>query len=256
MSATTASTRPTWRIPRPPLEDWLFITLCGWVATMLGVVAIGNLIDHWAWLASRFGQEVNDITVTYSIWSVIAGIALWFVGFLGGYYVHNYLPAFVANGQTRRDAAIGTLVFTSILSGTVTVLVIVGYVWERIVYSIAGWSRGTPNDDLLATSFDDYGRLLVANLLALVLWVTGGALIGSSFYRGNTRGAIGVAIALIAMSLVGGNDGLGGQATIFTRQFDVEPSLPLTITTTITCMLAMAAITWWWNLRELPLRNK
>lgn len=249
-------TRQTWRIPRLPLENWLFITFWGWVSMLVAVVVIGLFIDNWSWIVSLGGGEVNDINVTYSIWSVMAGIAIWFIGFLGGYYVHNYLPAFVANGRTRRDSAIEAAIFGGVLSAVTAVLITIGYLWERMVYAIAGWSRGTPDETMLFSSFDDYGRILVSDLLAMAVWAAGGAMIGSCFYRSNLRGAAGVAIALIVVSLVGGNNGLGTPATIFSRQLDIDPSLPLTTVTSIAMVILMAAITWWWNLKRLPLRNK
>lgn len=255
MSALTAGHQPAWRIPRPPLQDWLFITLCGWGALLLGVVLVGNLIDHWSWIASLFGREVTDVSVTYSIWSVMAGIAIWYVGFVGGYYLHNYLPAFVAAGRTRRISAIEAGIFCGVISLVGAVLVTLGYLWERVVYAIAGWSRGTPDETILYFSFNDYGRILITEVLTMTMWIVGGAFIGSAFYRSNFRGAIAIAIALIAVNIVGGNSGLGAPTTFFTRQLDLSPGLPLTFVVT-TVSIAVLGVLTWWNVKDVPLRNK
>lgn len=256
MSATTVSPtgRRTWRFPRLPLEDWLFITLCGWGAMLVGVVLVGNLIDHWAWIAELFGRNVNDISVTGSIWGPMSGVAVWFVGFVTGYFLHYYLPAFIANGRTRRDSAIEAAIFSAVLAAVATVLITIGFVYERVVYAIAGWQRGTPGD-LIYDSYNDYGRILLAGITGMLMWAAGGAMIGSSFYRSNERGLISVVIAIAAVSLVGGSNGVAGTSFFIAQQLDLPRNLLVTTLAALVAAGVLTAITWW-NVRTLPLRNK
>jgi hypothetical protein len=248
-----AGTR-TWRVPTLPLQNWLFITVCGWGTMLLAVVLVGNVIDHWAWIVSLFGRSVDDISVTGSIWGPISGVAVWFVGFVAGYYLHYYLPAFVANGRVRRDSAIEAAIFSGVLAGVAAVLITVGFVYERVVYAIAGWQRGTPSD-MVYGHYNDYGPILLATLSGTLMWAAGGAMIGSSFYRSNERGFVAVVIALAAMSLVSGGNGLAGPSIFIARQLDIPHSLLMTVVLSIVATVALAAITWW-NVRTLPLRNK
>ena len=257
MSAITSSSATgtrTWRVPRLPLRDWIFITLCGWGVMLLGVVLVGNLIDHWAWIAGLFGRDVNDISVTSSIWGMMSGVTVWFVGFVTGYYLHYYLPAFIANGRTRRDTAIEAGIFGGVLAAVASVLVTVGFVYERVVYAIAGWQRGTPGDTLYQ-DYDDYGRILLVTIAGLLMWAAGGAMIGSSFYRGNERGLLSVAIAFAAVGLVGGASGLAGPFAFVARQFEVDRNLLVSFVAALMATVVLAGVTWW-NVRKLPLRNK
>lgn len=256
MSALTSSPagHRTWRFPRLPMEDWVFITFCGWGAMLLGVVVVGNLIDHWAWIAGLFGKDVNDIAVTGSIWGPMSGVAVWFVGFVVGYYLHYYLPAFVANGRTRRDSAIEAGIFGGALAATATVLITIGFVYERVVYAIAGWQRGTPGD-VLYHSFNDYGRIFLAGLVAMLMWAAGGAMIGSAFYRGNVRGMVTVVIAIGAVDRAGGIGGVTGPFGFVSDGSGVASNLAQSVIVSLVATVVLAAITWW-NVKSLPLRNK
>ena len=140
------------------------------------------------------------------------------------------------------------------LAATTTVLVTVGFVYERVVYAIAGWQRGTPGNSLYQ-DYDDYGRILLATIAGLLMWAAGGAMVGSSFYRGNERGLLSVAIAFAAVSLVGGVSGMAGPFAFVARQFDVEYNLLVSAVAALIATGVLAAITWW-NVRKLALRNK
>ncbi len=248
------SSRRTWRVPRPALEDWLFIAACAWGVMLVAVPVVGAIIDHWSWIVGLFGRSVDDIAVTGSIWGPMSGVAVWFVGFVGGYYLHYHVPAFVANGQTRRDAAIGAISFGAILATISAVLITIGFGYERVVYAIAGWQRGTPGD-VLYDSFNDYGRILLTSLVAMFMWVVGGAMIGSAFYRGNERGFVAAVIAAAAVSLVGGSNGVAGPLVFLADRSGVTNNLPLTMIVSLLAMVVLGAFAWW-NVKDLPLRNK
>ena len=249
-----ASNRRTWRVPTPALEDWLFITACGWGVMLLAVPVVGALIDNWAWILGLFGREINDVAVTSTIWGPASGVGIWFVGFVAGYYLHYHFPAFVANGQTRRDAAIGAGIFGAILAGVAAVLITIGFGWERMVYAIAGWQRGNP-EDALYHSFNDYGQILGIQVATMLMWAAGGAMIGSAFYRGNERGLLAVVVALGAVSLVGGSNGVAGPFIFVARQIGLAHNLPTTVIASLLATVVLVAITWW-GVRSLPLRNK
>jgi hypothetical protein len=244
----------TWRVPTLPLRDWMFITLCGWGAMLLGVVLVGVMIDHWAWIANLFGRDINDVSVTGSIWGPMSGVGVWFVGFVTGYYLHYYLPAFIANGRIRRDSAIEAAIFGGVLAAVATVLITAGFVYERVVFALAGWQRGTP-DDTVYTSYDDYGRILLTGLTGMLMWAAGGAMIGSSFYRSNERGLLSVVVAIAAVSLVGGSSGLAGPFVFLARRLDLSNNLLVATLASLVAMVVLATIAWW-NVRKLPLRNK
>jgi hypothetical protein len=184
----------------------------------------------------------------------MSGVAVWFVGFVCGYYLHYYLPAFVANGRIRRDSAIEAVIFSGVLAAVATVLITVGFVYERVVYAIADWQRGAP-EDALYHDYDDYGRIFLAGVTGMLMWAAGGAMIGSSFYRSNERGLLSVVVAIAAISVVGGPNGLAGPFTLVARQLDLSPTLLASSVVAIIATGILAAITWW-NVRTLPLRNK
>jgi hypothetical protein len=251
---TAAPSRRTWRIPRPPIEDWLFISACGWGVMLVGVPLVGSLIDHWSWILDLFGRDVSDVDVTESIWGPMSGIGVWFVGFVGGYYLHYHFPAFVANGQTRRDTAIGASIFGAVLAVVAAVLITIGFAYERVVYAIAGWERGTP-DDALYGSYNDYGQILAIQLVTMLMWTVGGAMIGSSFYRGNERGLVSIVIAIAAVSLVGGSNGVAGPLVFLADRAGITDNLPLALLVALLATVVLAVITWR-NVKQLPLRNK
>lgn len=251
MSTQAVSAR-TWRVPRLPLEDWTFIALTGWGCMLMGLVATGVTIDNWAWIAGLFGREVEDISVTWSIWGPISGVAVWFVGFATGYYLHNLVTAFVAAGRTRRDSAIEAAIFGGVLVALSAVLVTIGFAIERMLYAAAGWERGSTGD-LMFLSYNDLPMILLTSLSGGLMWMTGGALIGSSFYRSSYRGAIGVAVALVAVSLAGGNHGFA--SPLMARRLDIDADRPVTVLMMVLLSVVMGGLTWL-NVRDVPLRSR
>lgn len=251
MSTKVTSVR-TWRVPRLPLEDWTFIAMVGWGAMLVGLVATGFAIDHWAWIAEKFGREVDDTTITWSIWGPISGVAAWFVGFTSGYYLHNLVTAFVAAGRTRRDSAIEAAIFGGALVAISAVLVTIGFVLERMLYAFAGWERGSTGE-LMFVSYNDSPMILLTSLCGGLMWMTGGALIGSSFYRSHSRGALGIVVALVAVSLAGGNNGFA--SPLMARRLDIAADRPVTLLLMVVLSVVMGGLTWL-NVRDVPLRSR
>jgi hypothetical protein len=243
-----------WTFPRLPLRDWVVLTLGSWTAMLAGVVTTGNVIDHWKPIAALFGFTVGEVAVTQSIWApMMTNVAVWFVAVAGGYYVYAVLPATVAAGRTRRDAAIEVGLFTGTMVILVSTLAVAGYAVERGIYALSGWQRGTPEIGFLP-SYDVYGWLAIACLLGFGIWGAAGAAIGSGFYHSANRGAAAI-LATLATALITGA-GLGSAAPFgfILRLFDINADRTTIPALSITGIASLVGI-FWGNVRNVSLHN-
>jgi hypothetical protein len=85
-----------------------------------------------------FGRETGQVEVTQSVWDPIAGLSTWLLAFVGGYYLHTYVPMFVTHGRTRRESAIGAEVFGGVLVVLMAALATIGFALERALYAAGG----------------------------------------------------------------------------------------------------------------------
>ncbi len=243
-----------WTFPRLPLENWSVLAIASWTAMLAGVVMVGNVIDHWSRIVAFFGFTVGDVAVTQSIWGpMMTNAAVWFVAAAGGYYFWAVLPATVAAGRTRRDAAIEGGLFTGTMVILISILAVAGYAVERVIYALSGWQRGNPDIGFLP-SYDAYGWLGLASLLTFGIWVSAGAAIGSGFYRSSERGSVAILAALAVALLTGAGLGAAAPFGFILRLFDIDAGRTSIVGLSVVGIASLAAITWS-NVRSLSLHN-
>lgn len=248
-------TKRTWRFPRLPMEDWTFVTLCAWVAIVIGSVAITIGMANFARVADLVGRTADDIDVTYSVWSVIVGVSVWYGAFVAGYFMHEILPKLVTYGRTRRDSAIEATLFCGILAVLLAVLVTIGFQLERALYAIGDWSQGTPESPFYSSYSNVFG-LLVDQLLTLGVWVAAGAMIGAAFYRGSERGIGAVVLAVIIVGATGNADSTTWKPLSILADHVPWNSGAPTILVAALVGIAVAVVITWGNVKDMPIRTK
>jgi len=219
-----------------------FLTWIGFTITVLGItLAIAALGE-----------------VTQSVWDPATQVPRWFAFFIGLQVAHDIMPLHIAHGQTRRDFAKRALVFMLMFAAATGALVTLGFVIERVVYAIAGWPQ-VLTEARLYSSATDYPLIYLEQLLVMLVWVAGGALIGAGFYREAASGGLMIGIGLVAAGItgwaLGGVDGWGpGQ--LMHRFLDLE-ALPLAVAVLVVLAVAAGLVALTWRLvRDIPLKNK
>lgn len=220
---------------------WLASILYGVFVALVTLVALGVAI---------FGE------ITESAWEKASQIPRWYALFAGLALVTEFLPLYVAHGQTRRQfggqAAVTVVLFAPFLAALLTV----GYLVEAGVYHLVGWDQVLSRSHLF-TEPTQLHLVFLEHLLEFLTWLVVGALIGSGFYRWQAGGVlllpVGVGLVLLTHGFVGNELRLPVVGHILTTA--PADSLALAVGVALASFLAGLALTWL-VIRDIPLRNK
>lgn len=243
---TTAVRQRAWPFPRRLLVEHIAFGGLLWIGLLIVVMAIVGVVSAFR-------------TISISGWDEFATIIpRWYVGGVSGYIVYQTMPAYIAFGETRRSFAARFALFSVIFSLVAALLITVGYVVERIVYSVMDWNQEVGESHLYASAtelpliFLEYGLVFLA-------WGAGGAFIAAAFYRSDGLGLLSIPVVIIVGTvayLVMGAD--EGQPAVIVRRlfFDpAEPPLAVSILGTIACYALLMGLTWP-IVRDIPIRTK
>lgn len=137
-----------------------------------------------------------------SVWETVGLQApRWFLFVIGIMLATVNLPVLVAHGITRRLFARGALVFAVASSAAFSVLMLMGFVVERAVYSANGMMAAI--DDYPLAKVSDAGRFYVEITLAGLLFLLSGWVIGLLFYRLRVWLAL-LALPVVTLPVIGG----------------------------------------------------
>lgn len=233
----------SWRFPRPMIEDNLVFLLMLWGGFVAVVIGITLGI---AW----FGD------LTQSVLDPASGVALWGIAILTGYLVYSYLPLYIANGRTRRSAAIEGSIFLVIFSTAAAALMSVSYLLEDVVFRIGGWPREFENEHLFSSHVQTH-LVFGEYLILFLVWVFAATFVGAGFYRSDSLGwlllFVGVLVGNVISTLVGWSI---GPFVFVAELLDINtPSLPAGLVLGSVAVLVSVAIGWL-VIRDMPLRSK
>lgn len=241
MNAAARPARPArWPVARLLFANHLVFLALVWVAfaaivtaVTLGIAAVGD--------------------VTRSIWEPAVSILRWFALGYGTSLTGTLLPAYVAQGQTRRDVMAQMTVYILVAGALFAALLTLGYALESVLYRMAGWPHVLTGERLFRAP-DEFGLVFLTFCGVLLAWTVAGALLSAGFYR---SGELGIAMIPLALALVG----LAGAAVgydnlpVVGNLFGIA-RIPLPLTVALCAgAVAMGLATTWALVRTLPLRN-
>ncbi|GAA0404658.1 hypothetical protein Acor_23790 [Acrocarpospora corrugata] len=216
----------------------------------------------WAGFVVAIGLVTAGIAVfgevSGSVWEPAAQLPRLYVLFTGVSLVREYLPMYIAHGQTRRQfggqAAITLAVFAPVLAALMTA----GYLLENGFHALAGWPQGLERPHLF-TSTTQVPLIFSEYLIEFLAWAVAGALISAAFYRWEGGGLltipVGVALVLVAAGAAGSELRIPFVSRLMGLRVDLPPGLPLTFAAGFGVFLAGLALTWP-IIRDVPLRNR
>ncbi|WP_214103738.1 hypothetical protein [Acrocarpospora catenulata] len=218
-----------------------------WVGFLLLVGAITAGI-------AVFGQ------VSGSVWDPASQLARFYALFTGVALAREYLPMYIAHGQTRRQFGAQAAVTITLFAPFLSVLITLGYLLENVLHGVAGWPQGISRDHLFGST-SEIGLIFAEYAIEFLVWTVAGALMGAGFYRWEGGGVVTIPVG-IAMVLVS-SGALGTDLripflflTMLNRlRLDLQESLPLGLAVglgTFAVGLALA----WAIIRDVPLRNR
>ncbi|MGN6482895.1 MAG: hypothetical protein ACTHMX_00695 [Thermomicrobiales bacterium] len=224
----------------------------------------GDQLAFTALMALGFGLVVAGIVVsiawrsevTGSIWEASCNAVPWYAAFMAGYTFFQVVPILIANGKTRRDAAIDAAQVIGAQTLVIALLMTLGYLIEWAVYRWRGWPVDIGGDHLF-TRHSQVGIIFWESLLTIAVWSALGAFVGASFYRYDAQGWFAVIPAALILSVVG--IFITTKAPLFENLIeqvlsDVGRSLPVA-TVASTIAVAISAAILWRIVRDMPLRR-
>lgn len=240
---TIATARPRiWRFPRPIIEDHIALAAMLWAGFMVVTIGVAVGIAYFSDVTGSVLEPASNFVSVY-------------VAFMVGYMVYQSVPMFIANGRTRRDTAIETVIFMVTFAAAVAFLMTAGYLIEYVIYGIAGWPRDISGNHLFA-SHTDVLAIFSESWLTCLVWAAAGGFVGAACYRYDAAGWLALIPAGLLVSLAGISSGPQLMGVVLRRLPSIETSSPLLFTVlTITSFVIALALTWP-ILRDLPIRNR
>jgi hypothetical protein len=134
------------------------------------------------------------------------------------------------------------------------VLTTVGYMLEAGYYAALGWTQAL--NPALFASGTDVPMLLLQKALVVWLFLLGGLLIGTAWYRNTGLGALMIPVGLLAVAFSGISvSGEPGPFGWIKGLLPIEPGLGWALATHLVLYALFIGLSWI-MVRDVPIRNK
>jgi hypothetical protein len=236
------------RFPSRLLAANVWFGLMLWAGFLAVVAAVGAVIE----IAGA---------LTQSVWEQAAEVPRWYGLFFGIALVREFLPLYVAHGQTRRQFGGHAGITATLFAPYLSALIVVGYLLETGVYRLAGLPQALHRVHMFAAP-TQVPLVFAEYALEALTWIAAGTFIGAAIYRWGVGGAltipVGIAMVLSAESVIGselqllfiwdsaGLDWAGG---------GLGPRSPAIIVGTVLGTYLLGLLLSWSLVRDMPLRN-
>ncbi|GII80050.1 hypothetical protein Sru01_50320 [Sphaerisporangium rufum] len=232
------------RFPSRLLVANMFFAVLLWLAALAVTAAIAAAV-------AVFGD------LDQSAWEKVPQIARWYALFTGVALIREFLPMYIAHGQTRREFGGHALVTALLFAPFLGVLFALGYLIERGVYALAGLPPVLGRGHLYADTLQ-FPVVVAEHTLQFAVWLAAGTFLGAAYYRwagGGVLACLPVAagLVLLAESTVGGDLRLPF-ANRFGLGLDLAWPAAVLAGTGVATVLAGLALTWP-IIRDVPLRT-
>lgn len=180
---------------------------------LLALLAAGSFV--FAMVTVLIVSIFTNISI--SAWGIVGSIAPWYVAIMSGWIVYIQLPIFVANGRTRK-AGFREWVNTGLAMVPIgAVLMAIGFILERGVYNLAGFTTDSESDQFFSGG-NDLLVVVFQFLLTLAVWFALGGFAGISLYRSADWGWVSIPIGIAVASFAGVWNHTGGGFFAFARR--------------------------------------
>ncbi|WP_436758853.1 hypothetical protein [Streptosporangium sp. V21-05] len=195
-------------------------------------------------------------TLRISTWEAATQIPRWLVLFIGVSLMREFLPLYIAHGQTRRQFGAQAAVTVVLYAPAFSALITLGYLLEALLYNLLDRPQTLMSTHLFSSP-TQVPLIFTEHLVQGLAWMVAGALMGAAFYRWQAGGLLslpfGVALVVLGESAIGGNLRL----PFFSSElgFDLTPGVTTALVAGLGCLLLGLAMTWP-LIRDVPLRNR
>jgi hypothetical protein len=195
-------------------------------------------------------------TLTNSVWEGATQLPRWFALFVGVALIREFLPLYIAHGQTRKQFGAQAAVTVALYAPALSALLVLGYLLETLLYNVAGWSQELARPHLFAAP-TQVPLVFIEYLVELLAWIVAGAFMAAAFYRWQGGGLLSVPLGVGLIVL--GEAAVGAELRLpFVHLPLGVVSMPTVLTALavgLGCFLLGLAMTWT-VIRDVPLRNR
>ncbi|GLW05951.1 hypothetical protein Misp01_10810 [Microtetraspora sp. NBRC 13810] len=195
-------------------------------------------------------------TLRFSAWESAIQVSRWFLLFVGVALIKEFMPLYIAHGQTRRQFGWHAAVTTCLYAPAAAALLTLGYLLEAGLYGLAGWSQALQEPHLYDAP-TQVPLVFVTFLIESLVWITGGAFMMAGFYRWRGGGLLTVPVGIALIVLAESSVGAQLYLPLLNRvpQPDITAGTLTAVAIGLACFLVGLALTWP-IIRDVPLRNK
>jgi len=234
----------TWTFPRQLVLDHLAFAGLLWIGVVLVVTALVIGVAIWG-------------SIDQSGWDVFVRIIPhWYVGCVSGFIAFSYLPSAIAHGQTRRDTAVQILIFTVVMAVALALLVVAGFLIERVLYGVMDWPQAVDAGQRY-TSSGQVHLIFLQYAPQFLVWAAAGVLVGAGFYRSEGEGAFALFVSSLTLSVAGFVLESPSAAPFSALEWLFDPPglhLGLAIVVCLITYVFSAAVAWG-LISDIPVRN-
>jgi len=230
-----------WPLLRVLLSAHLAFTAMLWALFMVVVLVITGILAATAGIS----ESIQHYATTQA--------PRWLLFGLGIDVVSTYLRLHLAHGRTRRNFLGQSIGYTFVISGFAAALITVGYLVERLVYAMFGWTQRLPRKAMFDAA-DEYPMMLATFWLTFLLWTVAGLVIGLGFFRSTGLGLLTIPVGLMIVlpTFIPTRDGglpfVGEELT----GLDVAPGVVLAACAGL-YLLAVGIV--WAIVRDVPMKS-
>lgn len=231
------------RFPRRLLAANMWYAALLWVAFVVVVMAVALGIHVFGDLGR-------------SVWEQAGQVPRWFALFVGIALIMEFLPLYIAHGQTRRQfgaqAAVTAVLYVPFLAALMTA----GFLLESVLYRLIDRPQALDRVHLYAEPAQ-VPLVFLEYVVDYLAWISAGTLMGAGFYRWRSGGVLtvplGVGIVVLGMSAIGTEFRM--PLSSFALGLDLQRGPLLTLGLGLAAFAAGLAVTWA-IIRDVPLRNQ
>lgn len=219
---------------------------------LLALVSAGAFI--FAMIVVFVVSQFTNIRI--SAWGVVGSIGPWYMAAISAWIMYVQIPLFITHGRTRTFGFQQWLVTGGVLVPFGAIIMAIGFLLERGIYNLAGFSYDGEMDQYFSGA-NDLLTIAYHFLLTFGVWFALGGLVGICLYRSDDWGWVSIPFAILIASLSGAWDHTNGGLFNVLRR--ILPGIDYgSAWLDLVLSVAVATVAIWliWRIsRTLPIRN-
>ncbi|GAA3474678.1 hypothetical protein [Nonomuraea roseola] len=231
------------RFPSRLLAANMWFALFAWLAYLVVITLVTVGIGVWG--------ELNE-----SVWEKAVQLTRWYALFVGVALVTEFLPLFIAHGQSRRQFGFQAAVTIAIFAPFLSALLVISFLLESLLYGLTGWTWALGQAHLFSAP-TQIPMIFLEYTVMFVGWLVAGVFVSSAFYRWQGGGLLAIVPAVAIVLFVQATIGDKAPLPFISLRigFDLADSALSAVLAAVGAFVVGLGLTWL-IIRDVPLRNK